>query len=220
MALAACALIIAAVVFYLSRENLFEPKAEFYVYGVGARTEYGADAKLKLTEDGVAITDGSGLEYFPEHAPVFVKGEDRAILTAPMLAVSADGRQGSVGVFAEVSLTEDGALIKQGKEEIRRDGGFLFDGGDVYLFLEGADILAGEARYRVTPMTYVLAVRGSRVEIYAPGAEKGLVIDAKDVEVAALADGGYSADMGKDILRAGGTELLLFTDPSMLAPLE
>jgi hypothetical protein len=218
-ALIAAAVITAAAVFYMSRANIFEPKSAFYVYGVGARFEYGADAKLALTKDGVVIRDGNGREYDPEHAPLFFAGEARALLTAPMLAVSGDGRQGSVGAFTEVSLTDGGALIRTEKEEFPRDGGFLFDGGDVYLFLEGGEIIAGEARYRVTPMTFVVAVRGARIEIYTRDAEKGLMLDAKDVELTARMDGGYGVDLGKDILRADGADMLLFTDPSMIARL-
>jgi hypothetical protein len=33
-------------------------------------------------------------------------------------------------------------------------------------------------------------------------------------------DGGRSVDLGKDILRGGGSEMLLFTDPSMISPLK
>jgi hypothetical protein len=220
IALIACAFIIAAAVFYMSRANVYEPKAELYVYGVGARFEYGADAKLRLTENGVVIAEKDGREYDPEHAPVFYRGEDRAILTAPMLAVSDDGRQGRVERLSEISLSDGGALVKTGREEIPLEGGFLFDGGDIYIFLEGAYIVIGDSSYRITPMTYAVAVRGARVEIYPRGAEKGLMLDANGAELTALMDGGCSVDMGKDILRGDGAETLLFTDPSMLAPLE
>jgi hypothetical protein len=219
-ALLVAAFITAAAVFYLSHANVYEPKAELYVYGVGARFEYGADAKLRIADGGVVITDGSGREYDPEHAPVFYAHEDRAILTAPMLAVSADGRQGSVARLSEVSFSGKDAFIKTGKNKIPLKGGFLFDGGDVYLFLEEGYVLVGDSTYRVTPMTYVVAVRGARVEIYAYGEEKGLMLDTGGAELTALTDGGYSVDLDKDILRGGGAETLLFTDPSMIAPLK
>jgi hypothetical protein len=218
-ALLAAALITAAAVFYLSRADVLEPGRELYAYGVGARFEFGGNATLRMTETGAVVRDGEGKDYPTGHAPLYYADGSGAVITAPMSAVSPSGAQGGVPYFSEVLLTEEGVAVIIGGEAVKTDGGFLFDGGDTYLFLEGAKIVVGTESYPVTPLGFVTAVRGARVEIYAHGAKEGIVLSCGDAEITALADGGYSVDMGRDILRSDGEELLLFTDPGMFPPL-
>jgi hypothetical protein len=218
-ALLAALIITAAAVFYLSRADSVEPGSKLYAYGVGERFEFSENATLRMRETGAVVSDGPAAEYPLGHGPVFYSDEARAILTAPMSAVSRTGTQGGVPYFSEVCLTEDGPVIDIGGEAVPTDGGFLFDGRDLYVFLDGGEIVVGTESYSITPLSCVTAVRGARVEIYVYGAEKGIMLSCGDADITALTDGGYSVDMGKDILRSDGEELLLFTYPGMFAPL-
>jgi hypothetical protein len=219
LAIAAAALV-AAVAWYIQQLNVYKADEETYHFDMGRRFRHAAGARIRVTDDGAFLTEPAGGEYPLGTNPVFFAGEDRAVLTASFLAVTGDGRQGRVPYFSELLLTEEGPVLFDGKKEIPMDGGFLFDGVNTYLFLEAGTLVCGDKAYPLTPGTSVTVVYSVRAELYPYNGDAGLMIDTVGpTDVTALLEGGYSADLGKDILRYDNTEMLLFTDPEMIAPL-
>ncbi|MDR2132610.1 MAG: hypothetical protein LBP30_04605 [Clostridiales Family XIII bacterium] len=213
------AVLIAAVAWYMQRMKQFEPGVETYHYDVGVRFEHAADAKISITNRGATLADGN--KTYPLSANiVYYAGEKRALITTAMLAVSRDGRQGRVEYFAEADFGGENPVLRDGDDSIEIEGGFLFDGRDTYLFLEKGTLVVGETKLRFTPGACATVTYNANAEIYLQDAAEGISKNTEEKEVTAIMEGGYSIDLGKDILRKDNTELLLFTDPSMLAPLK
>jgi hypothetical protein len=215
----AAAALLAMVAGYMWRMNSFTPGAETYHYDVGRRFDHSAAARIHVTdEEGAVLTDGEK-NFLLERIPVFYANEDRALLTATMLAVSSEGLQGRLPYFSELLLTEAGPVLRDGNKELPADGGFLFDGGDGYLFMEEGTLEIGEESYALSPGAYVTAVYNAWVEFCPYGAQESIRANVREIDVVARLESGCSVDLGKDILRCGDTELLLFTAPDMIAPL-
>jgi hypothetical protein len=215
---AAAAALVAAVGWYMQQMKTLELAEETYHCDVGVRFEHGAGARIRLTDEGAVLADGN--KTYPLGSnPVFFAREKRAVIPTAVLAVSRDGRQGRLECFSEADFSGETPVLRDGNKTFELLGGFLFDGRDTYLFLEEGTLAVGDKRHRLTPGSYAVVIHNARIDFYPRGASAGVSADINGKEVTAVLDGGYSVDLGKDILRHDNTELLLFTDPSMIAPL-
>jgi hypothetical protein len=221
-ATALAAVVAVLLALYLRVLQTYEFAGESYHYDVGTRFSHAAGTKINRLDGRTTLEDGRNV--FPlDSIPVFFAGGDKLILPENMAAiVPEESRAGRLEFFSTVEKNPGGGYILKGeKKSTTSEGGFLFDGRDLYVFLEETEISWGDGadeKIKLAPMSYMVVLYNLRVEIYPSGAEDGMLIDTGAARVMAYFRG-YSVDLSKDILYRAGQEMLLFTNPSVLIPL-
>jgi hypothetical protein len=208
---------------FLRVMQTYDFKGESLHYDVGTRFAHSAATKINRADGRVTLEDGS--DIFPlDSIPVFFKGEHKLIIPENMsIIVPEESRSGKLEFFTTVEERADGGYLMtpiSGGRRAETDGGFLFDGRDLYIFLEEVEISWGDSadeKITLAPMSYMVVLYNLRIEIYPRDASEGILLDTGMARVMAYFRG-YSVDLSKDILYRKGQEMLLFTNPSVLKP--
>ena len=99
------------------------------------------------------------------------------------------------------------------------ENALLYDGSDLYFFLENTTITVNGQDYEVTPLSYVIVRYRENVEIYNKEKDEYTVIETPDQDVyAKTAD--YTINMSIDALQAGEKEQLLIKSIDKLQNIE
>jgi hypothetical protein len=217
VALAAVAAVLLAL--YMRVLQTYEFSGESYHYDVGTRFSHARGTKIDRVGGEVTLDDGKDV-FRIDSIPVFFEGEDKLIVPENMsLIVPEDVKAGKLVFFSTVEERADGVWeLETDGRRAETGGGFLYDGRDLYVFLEEVEISWGDGadeKIKLAPMSYMVVLYNLRVEIYPRGAEDGMLIDTGTARVMAYFRG-YSVDLSKDILYREGQEMLLFTNPSAL----
>jgi hypothetical protein len=192
-----------------------------YHHDVGQRFAHGIGTTVVRSDKGITLTDERSV--FPQGSiPVFYEERPAMFLTDDMALITPEvNRAGRAGYFSEIAQNaEGGYTLSYGKTKAAFEDGFLFDGKNLYVFLERAEIVWGEGedeRITLEPFSHMVVIYNLRVEIYPRGADDGLLINTELARVMAYFKN-YSIDLSKDIFYMDGQEMLLFSDPKMLAP--
>jgi hypothetical protein len=125
---------------------------------------------------------------------------------------------GKLDYFTQLNYKSGGAVSVSRRGITRSLGlGFLYDGSDTYLFLEPMTLKYNNYEIELSALSFAEAQYGGRLTVY--NRETGEVFDDIPVgEVNCVAPGeDYTVSLLNDLyVRADGTRLLLYTDPSGL----
>ena len=97
---------------------------------------------------------------------------------------------------------------------------FLYDGEDLYFFLERTKIIVNGTTYEVSPLSYVIVRYKQNVEIYNYEKDEYQIIDISGVQDARVETGTYTINMSVDSIRTEKSEQLLIRSLSYLQPFE
>jgi hypothetical protein len=209
------------IVYFVMQMGTVSFREPLYRYDTGIRLDYEGTTHIQRDDEEFFLKN-SGRKEEIGNAPIYFPEEDKIFLTGQMVVIRPEEAKAPVrtGYFTAIEKSKEAgvfiAKINDKKVEIKK--GFLFDGQDVYVFLEPMTVEWDEQSIELPAFSCAMVYYNQRLEIYPMGHEEEIAIEQTgEMTVTATAkSGAYSVDLSKDILKSQGNELLLFTQPSLL----
>lgn len=217
------ALLLLFYVLYNDGLSALKPKTPTYQYSSGIKIEYTGSANFR-NQDGVSVSDGKSSGEVV-NTPLISDENNSLTLTCDMLLMVPDEGTGlqRIVCFSEVTENSKRITYKRNGKLGQSYGGFLYDGEDVYIFLEETKLEVGNVTYDLGPLSYAKVRYNQRIEFYDSITKEDKVIGLSGVD--AIAESGrdknkYRINLGKDVIDYHGQEMLLFSAVEVVDPIE
>ena len=221
--IAALILIIVIVVIIIGNLNSTTTENhDFYQWYSGQKVEY--KGQLTFTrKEGLTELKATDRKVTLDSTPVYYADEnDKVIFPEDMAIVypNNNGMMYRINHFADI-IEENGSIYletnlatKTNKTKLEK--AFLYDGQDLYFFLERTTITVNGTNYEVSPLSYVIVRYKQSVEIYNYEKDEYQVIDTTETQDAKVVTDTYTINMSVDSLQTAEKEQLLIKGLSYL----
>lgn len=216
----AVAVIIAAVLVYVlvrggNNLPIGEPACQYYA---GSTFYISENASLMRKKDEVYLEVNGDLQKLSS-LPIYYT-ERRAMLlpTDMVYCIPRSGDFSRAPQFAEVECDEYGGIKLRGdKKTVTAPLGFLYDGGDYYVFLEPVTLRFNGYKFDLPAMSYVEAVYAGQVMVFNYETREFFAESPKGSVIAESPTGDYTVSLLDDSMTPhDGIKSLLFTRPDLL----
>ena len=219
------ALILIIVIVVIIIGNLNSTTTEnhdFYQWYSGQKVEY--KGQLTFTrKEGLTELKATDRKVTLDSTPVYYADEnDKVIFPEDMAIVypNNNGMMYRINHFADI-IEENGSIYletnlatKTNKTKLEK--AFLYDGQDLYFFLERTTITVNGTNYEVSPLSYAIVRYKQSVEIYNYEKDEYQVIDTTETQDAKVVTDTYTINMSVDSLQTAEKEQLLIKGLSYL----
>ena len=206
---------------YDSKLAGFEPEESTYQIWCGTRFDYASDASFYDTDGNVTIKEGD-TELTPVDAPILYSKQYKLTTVTDMLMMQPETGMSLKRILALTTVSYAGGrtTFTKGDGTAQCFGGFMYDGKDMYIFLEKTTLTFGNVTVELGPLSYVTAVYNDRVEYFNSEDQSSKVYGLSNVNVTAVTESGYVLDLGRDCMERDGNEYLLFSAVSSVKEIE
>lgn len=218
----AAAAVIAVIVASLfvrtaSKQKTSRPGHQYYM---NASTPVEGGTVIKKSEDGTATyidTEVGTVEI--ADLPIYYDDEERFMITEDMVYFDPrSGRFSRADRFTEFFMENGNLWASIGGVKKVVNGGFLYNGKDMYIFLEPVTVTADQFHQDIPAFSYVEAVYGDQVAVFDYEKKKTDLYSAGDDVPAKAVD--YTVNVVSDtVILPDGMRILLFNAPDQLKPL-
>ena len=221
--IAALILIIVIVVIIIGNLNSTTTENhDFYQWYSGQKVEY--KGQLTFTrKEGLTELKATDRKVTLDSTPVYYADEnDKVIFPEDMAIVypNNNGMMYRINHFADI-IEENGSIYletnlatKTNKTKLEK--AFLYDGQDLYFFLERTTITVNGTNYEVSPLSYAIVRYKQNVEIYNYEKDEYQVIDTTETQDAKVVTDTYTINMSVDSLQTAEKDQLLIRGLSYL----
>ncbi len=210
-------LVVSLVVYFKNRINEYVlEKHDFYQYLSGTKYEYSGNLKLSnsndITEllfDDVTVTLDS--------TPLYYKDEEKIILPKTMSIIFplSNILQYKVNYFSSISKEEDSYYLIDGDRKETLSNCFLYDGNDLYFFIDETKIVIGDQEIVVSPLSYVILTYNDNIQIYNYSTDQMQTILIGENQAFAIS-GNYNINLSIDAVVYNNNSRLLIKNTSYL----
>lgn len=209
--------IILLVSVYLTKLNSEDiVNNEFYQYFGGRKFEY--TGAIKITKKGeITEISTNDVNIVLDSSPIYYKNEKRKVLfPETMLSISPDdnGKTSKIVRFSNLYENDNGIYLESQKKQNKINNSFIYDGNDLYFFIEETTIIANEKEYQISPFSYIISSYMNGVEIYDYEKDTYEVIETEDYVIAKTDS--YTINTSIDTLKYGEKEQLLLKNINVL----
>ena len=184
---------------------------ELYTYFGTQKINY--NTKLKLSRDNdetELIIDGENTKLDSE--PLYYKNDKRIILPTNMLLVNPSNMlQKRVNYYSIISSDKNKYTLTRDGKTVDISNTFLYDGNDLYIFLENTTIKFDDKEIEIPAMSYVLCVYNDEMYIYDYSLDKVIYYEIdklKDNNIYAESDN-YLVNINYDLIKFNEKSILL-----------
>ena len=214
--IAALILIIVIVIIIIgSLNSTTTENHDFYQWYSGQKVEY--KGQLTFTrKEGLTELRATDRKVTLDSTPVYYADENNKVIFPEDMAIvypNNNGMMYRINHFADIT-EEDGNIYletnlatKTNKTKLEK--AFLYDGQDLYFFLERTTITVNGTNYEVSPLSYVIVRYKQSVEIYNYEKDEYQVIDTTETQDAKVVTDTYTINMSVDSLQTAEKEQLL-----------
>jgi len=204
----------------LSDENLYQ-----YFYGM--KEEYRGKKEIYETKDEIGLILENGSKVGLDSTPIYYEDVIGKVLFAKeMELVNIDGGNYRISRFTNIiqenNLTYAKKINKKNKKIL--DNAFIFDGKDLYFFLDEMQIKIGEQEYNLSPLSFAIIDYRNNIEFYNYETNEYTIINDEElVKIDVLATcnlHNYTINMSVDSVNSAKNSKLLISNISNLPELE
>lgn len=184
-----------------------------YQYFSGVKISY--TGKVTLTNEGdiTTVESDEGVDNIKE-APIYFEDVNNEVLISKnmqLLIPRYIDKNYRLNYFSKIIYDNDSQTMyyQNGKNKVYLEDSFLYDGQDLYLFLMDVELVVGDKKYNLSPLSYVIVNYAGQVEIYDKKNDKYHMIELCPTDVIATHDD-YSINLSTDSVSYGDTSRLLF----------
>lgn len=192
---------------------------DYYQYFTGIKTEYSGNIELEKNDEECNITLEDGTVINLDSEPIYYKNIlGKMLIPKQMALVKPEDGQYKLDAFSNVFYQDNKVYTKKinssDKDLKEIDKGFLYDGNDLYIFLEDMNLQVGDVKYELSPLSYVIVNYKNDVEIYDYNKDKYTVIGIDGLEnddvIANNLSKSYEINLSVDSLNCQNSKQLLF----------
>lgn len=198
----------------------------FYQWFSGQKVEY--KGQLTFTrKEGLTELKATDRKVTLDSTPVYYADEDDKVIFPEDMAIvypNNNGMMYRINNFADITeesgqiYLETNSATKTNKTKLEK--AFLYDGQDLYFFLERTSITVNGTTYEVSPLSYAIVRYKQSVEIYNYEKDEYQVIDTTEAQDAKVVTDTYTINMSVDSLQTAEKEQLLIKGLSYLQEFE
>ena len=209
------AIVIVIVVTYnfinnLQRIKIPSGEYRFFQYVMGNKTEYTGVLEFS-GKDGITKLECKEGTIYLESMPVYYESErDKVILPADMAVVFPmdSGRTNKVNSLSIAYINYGDVYIQKGDLDKNLEDAFLYDGNDMYFFVENTTVTIDGVEYKLPPLSYANVTYKGYIELYNYDTDEYTYIEEVVDDVIAATDK-YSINLSNDTLKYEDTEQIL-----------
>ena len=196
----------------------------FYQWYSGQKVEYTGELTFTRKE-GLTELKATDRKVTLDSTPVYYADENNKVIFPEDMAIvyhNNNGMMYRINHFADITeengeiYLETNLATKTNKTKL--ENAFLYDGQDLYFFLERTSITVNGTTYDVSPLSYAIVRYKQSVEIYNYEKDEYQVIDTKEEQDAKVVTDTYTINMTVDSLQTAEKEQLLIKGLSYLQP--
>lgn len=211
-----CVLLIVGIIVLVSKyvTNLNTSKLEnhkFYQYFGGRKVEYSGNLEISKKNNGITKLQVENINLELDSTPVYYLDAENKILLPEDMAVIFPNKNGTmqrVTHFSTLQLKNNICYLQYEQKEKQLKNAFLFDGNDLYIFIEPITLKVGEQAYQLSAFSYVIVDYRQTVEIYQKQEDTYQIIEYNQGDVKAISTN-YEINLSIDSLKYEGKEQLL-----------
>lgn len=221
--IAALILIIVIVIIIIgSLNSTTTENHDFYQWYSGQKVEY--KGQLTFTrKEGLTELKATDRKVTLDSTPVYYADENNKVIFPEDMAIvypNNNGMMYRINHFADITeengdiYLETNLATKTNKTKLEK--AFLYDGQDLYFFLDRTTITVNGTNYEVSPLSYAIVRYKQSVEIYNYEKDEYQVIDTTETQDAKVVTDTYTINMSVDSLQTAEKEQLLIKGLSYL----
>lgn len=213
---AAMACIALAAVLLLTGDTYTLDDGSVHYYNGNTYTiQDGSELKLNSDGDTVMIIDGN--EESTTNLPIYNTNETSVVVPVDMTYYAPRTNvEARVKYFSKLTMSGSQVYVESDGNRVAVSPGFLYDGKDIYVFLEDVTLSFNGYTMELSAFSYVEAVYSANIMVFDYGTKEYLTDTAWGDVVVTAGGGDYSVYLLGDYLMMGDTKILLFNDPSQL----
>ena len=174
---------------HFSKLKKFEYNEDYpmYQYFSGVKVSY--KGKVTLTNDGeiTTIESSDGISDIKD-APIYFQDISNEVLTTKNMQLVIPrlfNKNYKLKYFTKLFYDEDTNVVYyfNGNDQIHLEESFLYDGGNLYLFLSNVSLAVNNEKFILSPLSYIIVNYMGQVEIYDKLNDKYHVIDMCESDV-------------------------------------
>lgn len=182
---------------------------DLYTYFNNHRMEFYTEVTLNNEGDVTKMLyNGEELELVSE--PIYFNGQKKVVFPSRMSVVFpyVDGNQKKINRFTQIDAEGMQPIVSNIDLKYALTDAFIYDGYDVYFFLEKGTISYGDKEIEITPLSFVRSEYDGILAVY--NYENNEMIYEEKVSGNVVANfGGYSINMINDTVEIDGKSILL-----------
>lgn len=221
------ALIVIIIIVSIIISNLNSTKTEshnFFQWYSGQKVEYKGELTFTRKE-GLTELKATDKKVTLDSTPVYYAEKENKVIFPEDMAIVFPHNNGMMyrinhfsNIIEENSdvYLETNLAVETNKTKL--DQAFLYDGQDLYFFLERTNITVNGTTYEVSPLSYAIVRYKQSIEIYNYEKDEYQVIDIQDGQEAKVVTDTYTINMSFDSLQTAEKEQLLIRGLSYLQP--
>lgn len=201
---------------YLQASMTLKTTGTLYQYVAGEKMEFSGKTKLALIDDAVRINSDNYSGTMVKN-PVYQLGTDKlyTLDTMEILRPSVSTAAQRLKGFSVITMRDGECFVNRSRKGIT--DGFLFDGDDIYIFLEPVCVTCHDKSINLGALSYAVVHYGQFIELYDYSTDSYWKLLLGNQSVATARAEKYSINLCYDILEIDGGQNLLFGKPELLS---
>lgn len=204
-----------------TKEYVTEDK--FVRYSMGSKIYYDADLVLKRENDITYLDAECTVES--DGSPIIYEGQFKYLLPVSMAYLNPNSKEGPkrVNYFANVlcDMEKKTAIVSYNHKDAEIKDGFMYDGYGTFIFMEEVDVIVGNRRITLSPMSYVRIFYKDSIEILDLEKDEYLYFGLNDNnQVIVESKTGYSINIGTNVMTVDDMPRILFSNIEAMGVLE
>lgn len=194
----------------------------FYQWYYGQKVEYNGELTFTRKE-GLTELKATDRKVTLDSTPVYYTDENSKVIFPEDMAIvypNNNGMMYRINHFADIT-EENGEIYLETNlatttNKSKLEKAFLYDGQDLYFFLERTSITVNGTTYEVSPLSYAIVRYKQSVEIYNYEKDEYQIIDTSETQEAKVETDTYTINLSVDSLQTAEKEQLLIKGLSYL----
>lgn len=194
---------------YISKLNTEEiENHKFYQYIAGRKISY--EGALKITSKGeISELTCTDKNIQLDSTPLYYEDTDNKVLfpeNMELVIPTLNGQVYKINRFSNIYMNQEVIYLEYRDKIKELPESFVFDGANLYFFLDNAILTIDNKEYEITPLSYIVAYSQS-IEIYNKEKDKYQIIETDSYGIVETDD--YSINVSLDTIKYGEKEQLL-----------
>ena len=202
----------------LSNERYDLSGTNYYQYFYGIMEEYSGKMEVVQRNDDIELVLENGKVIYLDSTPIYYKDTlGKMLFAKPMELVIPDVGNYKLSKFTNFYEENQKINVKKFNSSKAKNvnNGFVFDGNDLYFFLDETIVTVGDTDYELSPLSYVIVNYRSSVEIYNYDKDEYIIIQdensLKNDVLAKSKSSNYTINMSLDSMKTEKSNQLLIT---------
>ena len=194
---------------------------EFYQYLVGKKVEYKGSIKMETKNNITEFTTEEGTINL-DSTPIYYKDEINKVILPETMGVAFPMENGAlykINSLSTVYISYGKTYVQKGNLNKELYDAFIYDGNDLYFFIENTTVTVNNQEYKLPPLSYVNATYKGYVEIYNYDTDEYTYIEKANTDVIAKTNK-YTINLSVDSMQYEDNDQLLLKRIKNLTNLE